>query len=219
MEQTRQQYEQALPQLLATLQAQAAGEFADVRTIQDVERLAREDWPRYLQWDLQQKKLAAIQQEMLGAQQRQVQEQQQQFAAFARREDALFAEKIPEMADPVKAAALQTSAVAMLKDLGFDEAQLARAYNAQGEFSLRDHRVQMLVVDALRYREAQAKAKTLVTHAKPVPPVQRPGTAPSKGQAQADTIANLERQLVGAKGANALRLAAQLTQARRNAAA
>src|SRR5437868_422768 len=51
VEQARTQYESALPQLLDTLQSQQAGEFADVRTIADVEKLAREDWPRYLQWD------------------------------------------------------------------------------------------------------------------------------------------------------------------------
>jgi hypothetical protein len=217
-EQVRQQYEQALPTLMVTLQAQQAGEFADVRTIADVERLAREDWPRYLQWDLSQKKLAAVQQEMASAQQRQQQSEAQKLAEFARREDALFVEKVPEMADPAKATALQKSAVAMLRDIGFDEAQLARAYNSQGEFSLRDHRVQMLVVDALRYREAQAKAKKLVQHAKPVPPVQRPGTAPARGQAQADTIQHLERRLAGAKGQSGLRVAAQLLAARRASA-
>src|SRR5258708_10316537 len=39
-EQARQQYEGALPQLLQTLQQQQAGEFADIKTLADVERLA-----------------------------------------------------------------------------------------------------------------------------------------------------------------------------------
>src|SRR5262249_31959780 len=42
-EQARQQYETALPLLLQTLQSQQAGEFADIKTMADVERLARED--------------------------------------------------------------------------------------------------------------------------------------------------------------------------------
>src|SRR5262245_42156413 len=54
VEQARQTYEAALPQLLQTLQQQQAGEFADIKSMADVERLAREDWPRYLLWDLQQ---------------------------------------------------------------------------------------------------------------------------------------------------------------------
>ena len=87
VEQARQQYEAALPQLLQNLQSAQAGEFADIKTIADVERLAREDWPRYLQWDVAQKKIAAVAQEMLGAQQRQAQEKVQRFTDFAKKED------------------------------------------------------------------------------------------------------------------------------------
>jgi hypothetical protein len=50
--QARQQYEAALPLLLTTLQEQQAGEFADIKTLADVERLAREDMPRYVRWDI-----------------------------------------------------------------------------------------------------------------------------------------------------------------------
>jgi hypothetical protein len=213
LEQARGHYEAALPQLLATLQQQAAGEFADIRTVADVERLAREDWPRYLQWDLAQKKLAAVQQEMASAQQRHAAEQQQRFAEFARRQDSLLAEKVPDMADPKKAAALQSAALGLLQDLGFEQGELARAWNVQGDFSLRDHRVQALIIDAVRWREAQAKAREAA--AKPVPPVQRPGTAQARGAAQAVTIQNLENKLGSARGQNAIRLAAQLTAARR----
>jgi hypothetical protein len=215
VEQARQHYEAALPQLLQTLQAQQAGEFADVRTVADVERLAREDWPRYLQWDLAQKKLAAVQQEIVAGQQRQFHEQRQRFAEFAKRQDDLFAEKVPDMADPRKAAELQASARKVLADLGFDDGELARAWNAQGEFSLRDHRVQMLVLDAMRWRDAQAKARSVT--AKPVPPVQRPGTAQPRGAEKAAQIQSLEQQLGKARGNNAIKLAAQLTAARRAA--
>src|SRR6266567_4029175 len=66
VEQARQTYEAALPQLLQTLQQQQAGEFADIKSMADVERLAREDWPRYLLWDLQQKKIADVTQQLLA---------------------------------------------------------------------------------------------------------------------------------------------------------
>ena len=101
-EQARQQYEAALPQLLQTLQQQQAGEFADIKTLADVERLAREDWPRYALWDVQQKKIAEVGQHLALAQQRQAQERVQHFAEFARREDDLFKEKVPDMADAKK---------------------------------------------------------------------------------------------------------------------
>jgi hypothetical protein len=215
VDQARQQYEAALPQLLLTLHDQQAGEFADIKTLTDAERVAREDWPRYLKWDLTQKKIAFAQQQMLEAQLRQASEQQQRFAQFSKRQDELFVEKVPEFADAKKGADLQSAAVTVLKDLGFDEAELAASWRGQKEFSLRDHRVQLLVRDATLWREAQQKAKAAV--AKPVPPVQRPGVSHPKGAAQDAVIQNLNKQLENMSGVNALRTAAKLVAAKRAA--
>jgi|tagenome__1003787_1003787.scaffolds.fasta_scaffold20989504_12 hypothetical protein len=217
VEQARQQYETALPQLLNNLQYAQAGEFADVKTIADVERLAREDWPRYLQWDVAQKKIAAVTQEMLQAQQRQGQEKMQRFTEFARKEDDLFVEKVPDMADAVKAEKLQKAAVSLLKDVGFTEGELGASWNGEKDISLRDHRVQLLIRDATLWREAQAKAKTATT--KPVPPVQRPGAAPAQTTGAHAEIQNLTKQLETATGMNAHRIGARLIAARRAAAA
>jgi hypothetical protein len=213
VEQARQYYEAALPQLLATLQQQQAGEFADIRTIADVERLAREDYPRYLQWDLAQKKIAAVQQEAMAAQQRQAAELTQRFTEFAQREDSLLAEKVPEMADSKKAAELQNAALAVLKSTGFNEQELAASWRGEQGLSLRDHRVQLLILDATRWREAQAKAKQV--QAKPVPPVQRPGVAQGKNAAREAEIANLDQKL---ERTGSLKDAAALLRARRAAA-
>jgi hypothetical protein len=216
VEQARQQYETALPQLLQTLQNQQAGEFSDIKSISDVERLAREDWPRYLQWDVAQKKIAAVQQEMLSVQQRQAQERVQKFSEFAKREDDLFSEKVTDMADPEKAAKLQQAAISVLKDVGFSEAELGASWNGEKDLSLRDHRMQLLIRDATLWREAQQKAKAAVQ--KPVPPVQRPGVAQGKNAGREAEIQNLQKQLATASGMNATRIAAQLVAARRGAA-
>ena len=209
-EQARQQYEAALPQLLQTLQQQQAGEFADIKTLADVERLAREDWPRYALWDVQQKKIAEVAQHLALAQQRQAQERVQQFAEFARREDDLFKEKVPDMADAKKAAGLQTACLAALKELGFQETELAQSWHGQRDLSLRDHRVQLLIRDATLWRDAQAKAKAAAT--RPVPPVQRPGVSQPKGAAQDAEIQHLTQKLD--KTGN-LKDAAALLRARR----
>jgi hypothetical protein len=213
-EQARQQYEAALPQLLQTLQSSQQGEFADIRTIADVENLARTDWPRYLQWDVSQKKLAAVQEQMQQAQQRQQQEQSQQFAEFAKSQDNLFVEKVPEMSDPVRSEKLQKAAVNVLKDLGFSDQELGASWNGSSNLSLRDHRMQLLIRDATLYREAQAKAKTVT--AKPVPPVQRPGVASSRGASQDAELRSLAERLN--ETGNAKDAAAYL-RARRAAAA
>lgn len=215
-EQARQQYEAALPQLLVMLQQQQAGEFADIRTLADVERMAREDWPRYALWDVQQKKIAEVTRQLTEVQQHQLHETLQQFAEFAKREDDLFKEKVPDMADARKAAELQTACLATLTGLGFAEAELARSWQGRKDLSLRDHRVQLLIRDATLWREAQAKARTAA--AKPVPPVQRPGTAQPRGAAQEAQIQNLNLQLEKSSGVNALRAAAKLVATRRAAA-
>jgi hypothetical protein len=175
----RQHYEAALPLLFQTLQHQQASEFADIKTMADLERLAREDSARYLQWDLAQKRLAHVTQQMVDANTRQLAEREQQFLEFAKRQDELVKEKAPDLADEAKAAALQKAAVAVLNDLGFEEAELVPLWHGQKELSLRDHRVQLLIRDATLWHEAQAKAKAAA--AKPVPPVQRPGVSQPKG--------------------------------------
>jgi hypothetical protein len=212
VEQARQTYETALPQLLQTLQQQQAGEFADIKSMADVERLAREDWPRYLLWDLQQKKIAEVGQHMLAAQHRQAQEKLTQFAEFAKRADDLFKEKVPDMADEAKAAELQKQALAVLGDLGFTEAELLPLWNGHKELSLRDHRPQLLIRDATLWREAEKKAKAAAT--KPVPPVQRPGAATARQGTDEARVQHLTQRL---EQSGSLRDAAALVRARRAA--
>jgi hypothetical protein len=216
VEQARQQYEAALPILLENLQGAMAGEFADIKTMADVQKMASEDWPRYIRWDAQQKQIAVVKQELSAAEARQQQERQEKFSEFARREDDLFKEKVPDMADAKKAAELQTACLATLTGLGFADAELAQSWNGQKDLSLRDHRVQLLIRDATLWREAQAKAKA--ASSKTVPPVQRPGTAQPRGAAQEAQIQNLNKRLETASGVNALRAAADLVKAKRAAA-
>jgi hypothetical protein len=211
--QARQQYENALPLLLAELQQQQAGEFADIRTPADVERLAREDWPRLLRWDLQQKKVAVVHQQLSEAQGRRFLENLQQFSDFAKRQDELFIEKVPDMADKTKAAALQDAAVAVLKDHGFSDAELGQMWHGQSQPSLRDHRLQLVIRDAILWRDAQQKVKAAATRL--VPPVQRPGVSQPRGAALDAQIQNLIKRL---ETSGSLKDATALLRARRAAA-
>ena len=193
LEQARQQYEAALPTLLATLQQATAGEFSDIKTMADVEKMAREDWPRYALWDAHQKKIGAVQQELTQSQQRQAQEFQGKWAQFAKDEDAKFMQAAPEMANKDAASKVAQSAVELLRDKGFSDTDLGKLWNGEASLSLRDHRVQLLIRDALRYRDAQVAAKSKV--AKPVPSVQRPGTAPQRAPDSQVRLAQLSKQL------------------------
>lgn len=180
VEQARQQYEQALPALMETLQSQQAGQFADIRTQADVQRMATEDPLRYIQWNAHREQVSAIQNEMRQAQERQSYEWAQKWQDFASKEDAKTAEMIPELADPKQRLKVQESALSYLKDKGFTESELGSAWTGQASLSLRDHRIQGLIRDAVKYREQQEVAKQKLATPKPLPTVQRPGVSAPK---------------------------------------
>jgi hypothetical protein len=218
VEQARQQYESALPILMNNLQSAMAGEFSDIKTMQDVQKMAAEDWPRYIRWDAAQKQVAAVHQEVVAAQQRQQTESQTKFADFAKREGELFLEKVPDMADETKAKAFQSAAMETLRGIGFKDEELALAWQGKIYVPFRDHRVQLAIHKAALWDQAQAKAKTVVQNAKPLPPVQRPGAAQPRGAAQQAQIENLGKKLDNASGVrNQLRAAADMVKARRAA--
>lgn len=192
-EQARQQYEAALPNLLQAIEQQVAGEFSDIKSWDDVNRLAQEDPVRYMQWDASQKRLQAVRAEADRVGQQQFQEAQKQWTDFTAKEDQAFRAKVPEFSDPQKAAKLQSEARSMLTDLGFTEGELQALWNGQQGISLRDHRLQLLLLDGVRLRTAKAQVKNPAP--KPVTPVQRPGSAPAKGEASAEAIQTLKSKL------------------------
>jgi hypothetical protein len=211
-EQLRTHYEQALPTLLQALQQQA-GEFADITSIADIERLARDDWPRYVLWDAQQKKIAAVAQEMQASRQRRESENSARWGTFAHEQDSLFLEKAPEFAGDKDAFAKAAhGAAGLLRDLGFTDPELAEMWHGKRTVSLRDHRIQLLLRDGVKYRDAQAAAKKAA--ARPVPNVQRPGPAAPRNADADERVKALDQRLTNS---GSLRDAAAALAARRAA--
>ncbi len=198
-EQVRQQYETALPILLQNLQSGMSGEFADIKTMADVQKMATEDWPRYIRWDAQQKQVYAVQEEMRTAEQRRQQEKQGKWQEFSVKEDELFKAKAPEWSNAEEASRLQSAAIKTLNELGFTESELAESWNGSKDLSLRDHRMQLLIRDAVKWREAQAKAR--VAPKAPLPPVQRPGPSQPKN---ADLMSQVQTSLENLPSMNTL---------------
>jgi len=212
-EQVRAQYEAALPDMLGTLQREQASAFPDVKSVIDVERLAREDWPRYVAWDAQQKRIASAQQEVASAGLRQEQDRQIRLAEYSQRELGLMSEKAPELADPAQRARFEHAAVGVLRDLGFSDHELLALHMGRTDLSLHDHRVQLLIREGVRFRDAQKAARQ--ASLKPVPPVQRPGVAPQRGAAHDAVVQNLTKRL---DQTGTLKDAARLLAERRKAA-
>lgn len=207
LEQTRSQYEAALPTLLQTLHQNP--EFADIKTMQDVERMANEDWPRFARWQFHQQKVAAVEAELKAAQERQQSEQRTQWEHFAKRQDELFLEKAPEMQDATKRAKTVEAATKLLAEKGYSQEELGRLWNTP---VFRDARMQQLILDAVRFQEAKKGA--LEATKKTLPPVVRPGVA-QPGKDRDAQIQALETKVDKSSGINALRHAAALVAARR----
>src|SRR5262249_54921588 len=136
------------------------------------------------------------------------------WTSFARDEDARFLEKAPEFSDLKVMAEATQHAGELLKDLGFTDAELGLLWNGQAAISLRDHRMQLLLRDGVRYREAQQKAKA--AQQRPVPHVQRPVPAPARDADADDKVRALNDRLTTS---GTLRDAAALLVAQRQARA
>jgi hypothetical protein len=177
-QQSQAQYEQALPHLLQTLYARQQGEFADIRTPEDVVNLARTDPVRYTQWDATQKQVALAQQQVHAAQQRQFMEQSQRWEQYVKAQDDKFAAVEPDFSDPVKAPKLQSQVRSYLTKKGLSENEIKNLWSSNGVF--RDARTQAIIWDAARYEAAREAARSAT--AKPLPQVQRPGAAQTKSE-------------------------------------
>lgn len=208
-----QQYEQATHSALQAVQQATAGEFADIKTPEDISKLAAEDPLRFTRYQAHLMNVQQIERAAQMAQEQRSQQFKAQWAEFAAKEDAKFLERSPEMADKDKATKIADASVSMLRDVGFTDTDLSKLWNGEASVSLRDHRVQEIIRDAARYRQAQVAGPKKVA-AKPVPPVQRPGTARPKGADDDQLIKDLEKKL---ERTGDIKVAMALTQARRSA--
>lgn len=186
------QYEQALPALLQMMQQQTAGEFGDIKTHDDVTKLADQDPHRYLKFMAHQQKVQALQAQQAAVEERQRAEQDQRWQAFSAEQDEKFLAKRPEFAkDKTKAERATAATVEMLQDKGFTTQEMQDLWNGKSGVSLRDYRLQDVLLDAAMFREAMRAAKE--AKAKPLPPVQRPGVSQPKGGDTAQVKALDER--------------------------
>jgi hypothetical protein len=192
-EQVRKQYEAQLPALMQALQEAQAGTFSDIKTMDDVTRLAAEDPFRYLQWQAHQTKLQAVNYEAEQAKSRQANEHKSAWATHVQTENAKAAEHHPELADPAKAKSLQSAAIDLLSEKGFTQDELTKLGNGDEKLSIFDHRVQSLLIDGVKYQQAQKAPPKAIP--KPVPAVQKPGVAAPRISAASAEIQALEKTL------------------------
>ncbi len=163
----RRQYLVNLNAMIEGLARQTAGEFADIRSTSDLERMAATDPQRYLRWQARRDALQSALAEQDAIQRRSRAEQMQRLQGYASQQRALILEKIPELADPKTRSSLQAEMNDYLRSVGFSDQETG---------AWLDHRYALVIRDALRYRKGQQAARAAAEKkVVNLPRVQRPG--------------------------------------------
>jgi hypothetical protein len=100
--------------------------------------------------------------------------QQQQIKAWAAQQDDVFEKEVASKHSPEQMNRITENVVELAAEYGVSRDELLTAWKS--EPVLRSAAFQRMMVDAAKYRMAQREVATKIS--KPVPPVQRPGTAP-----------------------------------------
>jgi hypothetical protein len=169
-----QNYDALLQAQLHQMLGVAAGEFADLKTEADVQRLAQSDPQKFARFMDVDQRFRAVQAELGRIRQQQAETYAANYRQYAQQHDAEVERHIPELADPKTRAVIQQAARDVLREVGFTDDELSNNWqHGNSAVLLRDHRVQRVVADAARYRLGQQRAKEALKM--PVPEVVRPG--------------------------------------------
>ena len=104
-------------------------------------------------------------------------EQKAQFDTFLQEQKELLEQKMPEFTDPVKASNLKAKMKSTLNNYGFNDQEVAQVY---------DHRIVMLVNDAMKYRNLQNSKPNLAKK------ISKPSKVFSSGVKQGKNETNLK---------------------------
>lgn len=174
-EQQRQDYSKRfteLNQILAFTQQQLNSEISNV----DLNKLYEEDPVEATKVERQ---IRLKKEKMMDAANKLQQEQQRQLSGYVQEQQKILAEKMPEFNDAQKASATKNNLRNFLNSYGFKDAEIGQIY---------DHRIVMLVNDALKYRN--------VKNVKPVSAAQasKPGKFLSSGVKKDSNDMNFQRR-------------------------
>lgn len=196
-DQAKTRYETGVEQLSEQLNAFIAGQFQDVKSWDDVQRMAVENPVRYNEWKVATDRAQALQAERARIAHENQQRQAQAFQNYEREQTAEFLKSAPEFADPKQGPQLAAETNAMLRDdYGLSEQELSALWGG-AQVSALDHRFRLLIRDALAYKKTKAGLKPKPNpNPKPAsPPPQRPGTPLAKGEAVNGALAKAQQNL------------------------
>ena len=172
-EKQRQDYSQKLNELNQKLSAAQVDLNAEINSA-DLDRLYDEDPTEAARVERKlKKKQDALNQSLQQAQA----EQKQQFETFLQDQQRKLVSKMPEFSDPAKASSLKANMKSTLNNYGFNDQEVAQVY---------DHRIVMLVNDAMKYRSMQNSKPNIAKK------ITKPSKPFSSGVKQGKSEANLK---------------------------
>jgi hypothetical protein len=192
-EQARKAYEAKLPEVERQIQDFLSNEYPDIKTMADVEKLAREDPFRKMQWDTHQQKIALVMADANAAKERQARDYDTTLKQYQADETSKLAEFVPDVKDPAKFKDLTDKAIAHLKSFDFADTDLAKFASQGDKPFIFSAGFQRILLNSLKYEALQKAPPKAIP--KPLPPVQRPGAAKPAGTQNAQNIQALTRRL------------------------
>ena len=175
-EKQRQDYSQKLNELNQRLSAAQVDLNAEINSA-DLDRLYDEDPTEAARVERKlKKKQDALNQSLQQAQA----EQKEQFSSFLQDQQRKLVSKIPEFSDPAKASTLKANMKSTLNNYGFNDQEVAQVY---------DHRIVMLVNDAMKYRSMQNSKPNIAKK------ITKPSKPFSSGVKQGKSEANLKLRI------------------------
>jgi len=161
-EKQRQDYSQKLNELnqvMALAQEQLNSEFKNI----NLEQLYEEDPTEAARIEHKMKKK---QEKLIESMQKVKSEQSKQFENIVSEQQKLLVSKLPEFSDPNKASEIKSNMRSYLQSYGFKDQEIGQIF---------DHRIVMLVNDAMKYRNFQKAKPNLASK------MQKPGKMLSSG--------------------------------------
>ena len=172
-EKQRQDFSQKLNELNQRLSAAQQDLNAEINSA-DLDKLYDEDPTEAARVERKLKK----KQDALNQSIQQTQaEQKQQFETFLQDQQRKLVSKMPEFSDPAKASSLKANMKSTLNNYGFNDQEVAQVY---------DHRIVMLVNDAMKYRSMQNSKPNIAKK------ITKPSKPFSSGVKQGKSEANLK---------------------------
>ena len=172
-EKQRQDYSQKLNELNQRLSTAQQDLNAEINSA-DLDRMYDEDPTEAARVERKlKKKQDALNQSLQQAQA----EQKEQFSSFLQDQQKKLVSKMPEFSDPAKASTLKANMKNTLNNYGFNDQEVAQVY---------DHRIVMLVNDAMKYRSMQNSKPNIAKK------ITKPSKPFSSGVKQGKSEANLK---------------------------